>query len=102
MEFRHRTAINLDLEAVGEVAASLNRYEFLLTAAPLPTRGTGSAYQPDRHFLIVRAPTAQTSTAMPPAPVTRFTTWRGEVAGDFRGLRDQLAARVVSSRGRPP
>ena len=23
----------------GEVAASLNRYEFLLTAAPLPTRG---------------------------------------------------------------
>ena len=50
MEFRHRTAINLDLEAVGEVAASLNRYEFLLTAAPLPTRGTGSPINPIATF----------------------------------------------------
>ena len=41
---------NLDLEAVGEVAASLNRYEFLLTAAPLPTRGTGSPINPIATF----------------------------------------------------
>ena len=41
---------NLDLEAVGELAASLNRYEFLLTAAPLPTRGTGSPINPIATF----------------------------------------------------
>ena len=41
---------NLDLEAVGEVAASLNRYEFLLTAALLPTRGTGSPINPIATF----------------------------------------------------
>ena len=41
---------NLDLEAVAEVAASLNRYEFLLTAAPLPTRGTGSPINPIATF----------------------------------------------------
>ena len=41
---------NLDLEAVGEVAASLNRYEFLLTAAPLPTRGTGFPINPIATF----------------------------------------------------
>lgn len=41
---------NLDLEAVGEAAASLNRYEFLLTAAPLPTRGTGSPINPIATF----------------------------------------------------
>ena len=41
---------NLDLEAVGEVAASLNRWEFLLTAAPLPTRGTGSPINPIATF----------------------------------------------------
>ena len=37
---------NLDLEALGEAAASRNRWEFLLTAAPLPTRGTGSPINP--------------------------------------------------------
>ena len=31
-------------------AASLNRYEFLLTAAPLPTRGTGSPINPIATF----------------------------------------------------
>ena len=41
---------NLDLEAVGEVAASLDRYEFPLTAAPLPTRGTGSPSNPIATF----------------------------------------------------
>ena len=41
---------NLDLEAAGEVAASLGRYEFLLTAAPLPTRGTGSPINPIATF----------------------------------------------------
>ena len=41
---------NLDLEAVSEVAASLGRYEFLLTAAPLPTRGTGSPINPIATF----------------------------------------------------
>ncbi len=41
---------NLDLEAVGEVAASLNRWEFMLTAAPLPTRGTGSPINPIATF----------------------------------------------------
>ena len=41
---------NLDLEAVGEVAASLNRYEFMLTAAPLPTRSTGSPINPIATF----------------------------------------------------
>ena len=38
------------LEAVREVAASLNRHEFLLTAAPLPTRGTGSPINPIATF----------------------------------------------------
>ena len=32
------------------MAASLNRYEFLLTAAPLPTRGTGSPINPIATF----------------------------------------------------
>ncbi|HIN10619.1 MAG TPA: cyclase family protein [Acidobacteria bacterium] len=41
---------NLDLEALGEVAASENRWEFLLTAAPLPTRGTGSPINPIATF----------------------------------------------------
>ncbi|MEE2638333.1 MAG: cyclase family protein, partial [Acidobacteriota bacterium] len=41
---------NLDLEALGETAASLNRWEFLLTAAPLPTRGTGSPINPIATF----------------------------------------------------
>ena len=41
---------NLDLEAVAETAASLNRWEFLLTAAPLPTRGTGSPINPIATF----------------------------------------------------
>ena len=41
---------NVDLEAVGEVAASRNRWEFLLTAAPLPTRGTGSPINPVATF----------------------------------------------------
>ena len=35
---------------MGEVAASLNRYEFLLTGTPLPTRGTGSATNPIATF----------------------------------------------------
>jgi hypothetical protein len=38
---------NLDLEALAEVAAEQNRWEFLLTAAPLPIRGgTGSPINP--------------------------------------------------------
>ncbi len=41
---------NLDLEAVAEVAASKGRWEFLLTAAPLPTRGTGSPINPIATF----------------------------------------------------
>lgn len=41
---------NLDLEALGEVAAARNRWEFLLTAAPLPTRGTGSPINPIATF----------------------------------------------------
>ena len=41
---------NLDLDALGQVAASLNRYEFLLTAAPLPTSGTGSPINPIATF----------------------------------------------------
>ena len=41
---------NLDLEALAEVAASENRWEFLLTAAPLPTRGTGSPINPIATF----------------------------------------------------
>ena len=41
---------NLDLEAVGKAAAALNRWEFLLTAAPLPTRGTGSPINPIATF----------------------------------------------------
>ena len=39
----------LYLEA-GGVAGSLNRYEFPLTAAPLPTRGTGSRINPIATF----------------------------------------------------
>ncbi len=46
---------NLDLEAVGEAAASLGRYEFLLTAASLPTRGTGSPINPIATFRSVVA-----------------------------------------------
>ena len=41
---------NLDLEALGDLAASLSRWEFLLTAAPLPTRGTGSPINPIATF----------------------------------------------------
>ena len=41
---------NLDLEALGDMAASLSRWEFLLTAAPLPTRGTGSPINPIATF----------------------------------------------------
>ncbi|HIE92064.1 MAG TPA: hypothetical protein EYQ83_04015 [Acidobacteria bacterium] len=41
---------NLDLEALGDVAATLNRWECLLTAAPLPTRGTGSPINPIATF----------------------------------------------------
>jgi len=41
---------NLDLEALGETAARLGRWEFLLTAAPLPTRGTGSPINPIATF----------------------------------------------------
>ena len=41
---------NLDLEALGETAARLGRWEFLLTAAPLPTRGTGSPINPTATF----------------------------------------------------
>lgn len=41
---------NLALEAVGQPAASLNRYEFLLAAALLPTRGTGSPINPIATF----------------------------------------------------
>jgi kynurenine formamidase len=38
---------NCDLEALGEAAAARNRWEFLLTAAPLPIRGgTGSPANP--------------------------------------------------------
>jgi kynurenine formamidase len=38
---------NLDLEAVAETAAKLNRWEFLLFAAPVPvTNGTGSLINP--------------------------------------------------------
>ena len=36
-----RCSTNLDLEAVGEVAASLNRYEFLLTGRRCPRAGAG-------------------------------------------------------------
>ncbi len=42
---------NLDLEALGEAAAARNRWEFLLTAAPLPIRGgTGSPLNPIATF----------------------------------------------------
>ena len=41
---------NADLDAAGEVAAALDRWEFLLTAAPLPTRGTGSPINPIATF----------------------------------------------------
>jgi kynurenine formamidase len=38
---------NCDLEALGNAAAARNRWEFLLTAAPLPIRGgTGSPANP--------------------------------------------------------
>jgi hypothetical protein len=42
---------NCDLEALSEAAASRNRWEFLLTAAPLPvTGGTGSPLNPIATF----------------------------------------------------
>jgi kynurenine formamidase len=42
---------NLDLEALSEAAARHNRWEFLLTAAPLPVRGgTGSPLNPIATF----------------------------------------------------
>ena len=42
---------NLDLEALGDAAAARNRWEFLLTAAPLPIRGgTGSPLNPIATF----------------------------------------------------
>ena len=41
---------NVDLEALAAVAASRTRWEFLLTAAPLPTSGTGSPINPIATF----------------------------------------------------
>jgi kynurenine formamidase len=42
---------NLDLEALGDAAAARNRWDFLLTAAPLPIRGgTGSPLNPIATF----------------------------------------------------
>jgi kynurenine formamidase len=41
---------NVDLEALGEAASSRDRWEFLLTAAPLPTQGTGSPINPIATF----------------------------------------------------
>ena len=41
---------NVDLDALGEAAAERGRWEFLLTAAPLPTRGTGSPINPIATF----------------------------------------------------
>jgi hypothetical protein len=42
---------NCDLEAVAEAAAARNRWEFLLTAAPLPILGgTGSPLNPIATF----------------------------------------------------
>ncbi len=42
---------NLDLEAVGKQAARLNRWEFLVTAAPMAvTKGTGSPFNPIATF----------------------------------------------------
>ena len=42
---------NLDLEALGDAAAARGRWEFLLTAAPLPIRGgTGSPLNPIATF----------------------------------------------------
>ena len=42
---------NLDLEALGDAAAARNRWNFLLTAAPLPIRGgTGSPLNPIATF----------------------------------------------------
>ena len=44
---------NLDLEALADAAAARNRWEFLLTAAPLPIRGgTGSPLNPIATFLM--------------------------------------------------
>lgn len=37
---------NCDLEALAEAAAARKRWEFLVTAAPLPTGGTGSPINP--------------------------------------------------------
>ncbi len=38
---------NMDLEALAETAARLNRWEFMLTAGPIPvTGGTGSPLNP--------------------------------------------------------
>jgi hypothetical protein len=42
---------NCDLEALGDAAATKNRWEFLLTAAPLPVKGaTGSPINPIATF----------------------------------------------------
>jgi hypothetical protein len=42
---------NLDLEALAETSAEQDRWEFLLTAAPLPIRGgTGSPINPVATF----------------------------------------------------
>ena len=42
---------NLDLEAVGKQAARLNRWEFLVTAAPMAVaKGTGSPFNPIATF----------------------------------------------------
>jgi hypothetical protein len=42
---------NCDLEALADAAAARNRWEFLLTAAPLPVRGgTGSPLNPIATF----------------------------------------------------
>ena len=38
---------NMDLEALAEIAAQENRWEFMLTAAPIPVKGgTGSPLNP--------------------------------------------------------
>jgi len=42
---------NCDLEAISKAAAQRNRWEFLLTAAPIPvTGGTGSPLNPIATF----------------------------------------------------
>ena len=104
---------NLDLEALAEVAASLNRYEFLLTAAPLPTRGTGVADQSDRDVLARpygrrRSSLARTSTAQAPGPdysarprfghVRRVKSFRRH---DVDGRMDRSVQGAEATEGKP-